>query len=77
VDTNTSTPPRASSPLTHASLASPIVSYTIEVTLDAEAKTLTAHEVVAYANTAADPVPDLVFHLYLKGMGENSLVPCV
>jgi len=63
-----------SPPPAHAALTTPIASYTIEVTLDAEAKTLTAHEVVTYANTTADPIPDLVFHLYLNAFrDQNSL----
>jgi hypothetical protein len=61
-------------PPAHASLATPIASYTIEVALDAETKTLTAHEVTTYVNTTADPIPDLVFHLYLNAFrDENSI----
>jgi len=61
-------------PIAHAAHAIPIASYTISVTLDAEAKTLTAHEVVTYTNATADPIPDLVFHLYLNAFrDENSL----
>lgn len=56
------------------SAASPVASYDIEVTLDAEAKTLTAHEVITFLNTSDDPIPDLVFHLYLNAFrDENSL----
>lgn len=58
----------------HAALATPIASYTIEVTLDAEAKALTAHEVVTYVNTTADPIPDLVFHLYLNGFRDRNSI---
>ena len=54
-----------------ASLTPPIASYTIDVTLDAGAKTLSAHEVVTYANTTADPIPDLVFHLYLNAFRDE------
>jgi len=61
-------------PPAHAALTTPIASYTIEVTLDAEAKTLTAHEVVTYLNTTADPIPDLVFHLYLNGFRDRNSV---
>jgi aminopeptidase N len=51
-----------------------IASYAIEVTLDAETKTLAAHETITYLNTTADPIPDLVFHLYLNAFaGEDSL----
>ena len=59
-------------PVAHASLTSPVASYTIEVTLDAGAKTLTGHEVITYANTTADPIPDLVFHLYLNGFRDQN-----
>jgi len=51
-----------------------VASYTIEVTLDAEAKRLTGHEVVTYANTTADPIPDLVFHLYLNGFRDPNSI---
>lgn len=61
-------------PSAHAALTTPIASYTIEVTLDAEAKMLTAHEVVTYANTTADPIPDLVFHLYLNGFRDRDSI---
>jgi len=53
-------------PPAHASLTPPIASYTIDVALDVEAKTLAAHEIVTYVNTSAEPIPDLVFHLYLN-----------
>ncbi|MBN1659670.1 MAG: M1 family metallopeptidase [Anaerolineae bacterium] len=43
-----------------------VASYTIDVTLDPEAKTLTGSEVITYANTSDQPIPDLVFHLYLN-----------
>jgi len=60
--------------ITRAALTTPVASYTIEVTLDAEAKTLTAQEVFTYVNTTADPIPDLVFHLYLNAFRDrNSL----
>jgi len=57
-----------------ASLTAPIASYTIEVTLDTEAKTLTAHEVITYVNTTRDPIPDLVFHLYLNGFRDQNSI---
>lgn len=61
-------------PPAQASLTTPIASYTIGVTLDAEAKTLTAHETIAYANTSTVPIPDLTFHLYLNAFRDrNSL----
>ena len=58
----------------HAALTTPIASYAIEVTLDAETKTLTAHEVITYVNTTADPIPDLVFHLYLNGFRDQDSI---
>ncbi len=44
----------------------PVASYTIDVTLDVEARSLTAHEVITYRNRSDEPIPDLVFHLYLN-----------
>jgi hypothetical protein len=44
----------------------PIASYEIDVTLDPEAKTLTGHEAITYVNSTDEPIPDLVFHLYLN-----------
>lgn len=44
----------------------PVASYDIEVRLDTEAKTLAAEEIITYTNTTAEPIPDLVFHLYLN-----------
>jgi hypothetical protein len=58
----------------HASLTTPIASYTIEVTLDTETKTLTAHEVVSYVNTTSDPIPDLIFHLYLNAFRDQNSI---
>jgi len=58
-------------PPAYAAPPTPVASYTIEVTLDAEAKTLAAHEVITYVNTTADPIPDLVFHLYLNAFRDR------
>jgi hypothetical protein len=44
----------------------PIASYEIDVTLDAGAKTLVGQETVTYINQTDEPIPDLVFHLYLN-----------
>jgi hypothetical protein len=60
--------PRLSAPPT------PIASYTIAVTLDVEAKTLSGHETVTYTNTTADPIPDLVFHLYLNAFRDSDSI---
>ena len=63
-----------SPPVVHAVLTTPVASYTIAVTLDTEAKTLAAHEVVTYVNTTADPIPDLVFHLYLNAFRDRNSI---
>lgn len=58
----------------HAASTLQIASYTIDVALDTEAKTLTAHEAITYVNATDDPIPDLVFHLYLNAFrDQNSL----
>ncbi|MEE8392531.1 MAG: M1 family metallopeptidase, partial [Anaerolineae bacterium] len=44
----------------------------IEVTLNTETKTLTAHETITYVNTTADPIPDLTFHLYLNAFRDRN-----
>jgi hypothetical protein len=56
------------------SAASPVASYNIEVTLDAEAKTLTAYEAITFVNTTDGPIPDLVFHLYLNAFRDESSI---
>jgi hypothetical protein len=72
-------PPRAPAPASHrlrrsSYVASPIASYTIDVTLDPEAQSLVAHQVVTYVNSTPDPIPDLVWHLYLNAFSDaNSL----
>ena len=43
-----------------------VASYTIDVSLDAEARLLTGREVVTYVNTSDRPIPNLVFHFYLN-----------
>ncbi len=54
-----------------ASVALPVLvpevaSYTIAVTLDPQTHQLSAHQVLTYTNTTTEPIPDLVFHLYLN-----------
>ncbi len=44
----------------------PIVTYTIDVRLDAETKRLHASGVIRYTNRSDTPIPDLYFHLYLN-----------
>ncbi|MBN1361543.1 MAG: M1 family metallopeptidase, partial [Sedimentisphaerales bacterium] len=56
----------------HASRTPPIASYTIAVTLDADAKTLTAHQTLTYTNPTDTPIPDLVFHLYLNAFRDET-----
>jgi hypothetical protein len=51
-----------------------VASYAIDVTLDAEAKTLTGRESIRYANTTAEPIPDLVFHLYLNAFASRDTI---
>ena len=48
-------------PIARAAEPVPIASYTIEVTLDTDAKTLTGHEIITYVNTTDAPIADLVF----------------
>jgi hypothetical protein len=43
-----------------------VASYTIDVRYDVESRTLTAHETAIYVNRTEEPIPDLVFHLYLN-----------
>jgi hypothetical protein len=61
-------PPGASPPrgIAPPAFPPPIASYAIDVTLDTEAMTLTAHETITYLNSSAEAIPDLVFHLYLN-----------
>ena len=44
-----------------------IANYRINVTLDAEAKTLDAQQMLLWYNKTEDPVTELQFHLYLNG----------
>ncbi len=62
--------PAAAGPPTHSSPPD-VASYAISVTLDVEAKQLTARETITYLNTTAAPIPDLVFHLYLNGFRDQ------
>jgi hypothetical protein len=52
----------------------PVASYDIEVTLDPGLKTLTARQVITYVNTRSEPIPDLVFHLYLNAFRDRDSV---
>jgi len=44
----------------------PVASYDIAVTLDPAAHTLAGRQVVTYVNRTAEPIPNLVWHLYLN-----------
>ncbi len=55
-------------------LAPDIASYDIQVRLDVEQRLLEGQEIITYVNTTQEPIPDLVFHLYLNAFrDENSL----
>lgn len=43
-----------------------IADYHIAVTLVPASKRLNGHEHITYRNTTPDPIPNLVFHLYLN-----------
>lgn len=49
-----------------SSTTSPIVDYTIHVTLDPKAKTLTGFETLLYRNASPDVIRVLQFHMYLN-----------
>lgn len=44
----------------------PVTQYTIDVTLNAEQKSLDASQTLVYTNHSEDTIPDLHFHLYLN-----------
>lgn len=63
----TYTPPADPTAIAKAVAAAPdVASYTIDVTLDPEARRLEAAQVVTYRNTTREPFDELVFHLYLN-----------
>jgi hypothetical protein len=49
-----------------ASRSEPIASCSINVTLDTGTETLSAREVIEYADTTQQPIADLIFHLCLN-----------
>ena len=51
--------------------AARVVDYSIDVRLDAAAKTLSGRERVTWTNPSTDQVPDLWFHLYLNAFRNN------
>ncbi len=52
-------------------LSSRIASYDIQVTLNAEDKTLTANEVLHWTNPSQDTIHELRFHVYLNAFKNN------
>jgi len=52
-------------------LSTRIASYDIQVTLDAEEKTLTANEVLHWTNPSQDTIHELRFHVYLNAFKNN------
>jgi aminopeptidase N len=48
-----------------------IASYTIQVTLDPQARTLVGREIATYANSTTEPILDLVLHLYLNAFRDD------
>ncbi len=49
----------------------PVVRYKIDAKLDANAKTITGHEVIVWKNHTSDAIPDLQFHLYWNAFKNN------
>jgi len=64
----------AAAPPAYAQTVEPIASYSISVTLDADEKSLRARETVTYVNTTDEPIPDLVFHLYLNAFRDSDTI---
>ncbi|MCJ7738603.1 MAG: M1 family metallopeptidase [Anaerolineae bacterium] len=64
----------AAAPAAHAQAAEPIASYAIDVTLNADEKTLSAHQTITYVNTTDEPIPHLVFHLYLNAFRDTDSI---
>ncbi|MEM7118728.1 MAG: M1 family metallopeptidase [Chloroflexota bacterium] len=52
----------------------PIASYDMVVTLDADTKQLTAVSTITYVNRTTEPIPDLVFHLYLNAFRDTNSI---
>jgi len=64
----------ASVPPASAQTRTGIASYSIQVTLDAVEKTLRGHETITYVNKTNEPIPDLVFHLYLNAFRDSKTI---
>ena len=50
----------------------PVASYQIQVDFDPQAKHLSGTEVIRYNNTTTQPIPELVFHLYLNAFRDSN-----
>jgi hypothetical protein len=50
----------------------PIASYQIRVDFDPQAKHLSGKAIIQYTNTTSDPIPELVFHLYLNAFRDSN-----
>ncbi len=50
----------------------PVASYRIEVTLDPETHQLAGSEMITYDNRSSDPLPFLIFHLYLNAFRDQN-----
>lgn len=62
-------------PAAPARAAAPeVASYTIEVQLNVDERTLEGLETVTYRNTTTRPIPDLVFHLYLNAFKNSETI---
>jgi hypothetical protein len=62
-------------PAAPARAAAPeVASYTIEVQLNADRRTLEGLETVTYRNTTTRPMTDLVFHLYLNAFKNSDTI---
>lgn len=55
-------------------LAPDIAVYTLDVRLDPEKRTLEGIETIAYRNETEQPIPDLVFHLYLNAFKDANSI---
>lgn len=51
-----------------------VASYSIQASLDVQAKTIRARETITYTNTSLVPIPDLVFHLYLNAFKDQNSI---
>jgi hypothetical protein len=67
----------AAPPLPTPAAATPppdVASYRIDAAYDPAAHTITAHQTATYHNRTDEPIPDLVFHLYLNAFRSRDTV---